>query len=460
MAEQRLYAPTALLPEGWADDVVLTIGEDGALVSVEAGAAPGGAARLPGPVVPGMPNLHSHAFQRAMAGTAEHRSQHGGGDDSFWTWREAMYRSLAALGPDELQAVAAWLYVECLEGGFTSVGEFHYVHHDVDGQAYADPAELSRRVVAAARAAGIGLTHLPVLYMAGGIGQPPTAGQRRFLWDPAGLLALVEALRQEAAGDPLLEVGIAPHSLRAVPLERMAALVADLDAVAPGAPIHIHVAEQVAEVEAVRAAHGQRPVQALLDQVGLDARWCLVHATHIDAAEQAGLLRAGAVAGLCPSTEASLGDGLFPAVAHIGAGGAFGIGTDSHVCRDAAEELRLLELGQRLRHQRRVLLLPPGARHVGSALWAAAARGGAQALGQAVGALRPGARADLVVLDGAHPDLIALEGPALLDQLVFGGAKGLIDEVWVAGRRRVTRGRHVHRARLGRAFAAALRRLR
>ena len=372
---------------GWAADVVLTIGEDGALVSVEVGAAPGGAARLPGPVVPGMPNLHSHAFQRAMAGTAEHRSSAAAETTAGPGGRR--YRLLAALGPDELQAVAAWLYVECLEGGFTSVGEFHYVHHDVDGQAYADPAELSRRVVAAARAAGIGLTHLPVLYMAGGIGQPPTAGQRRFLWDPAGLLALVEALRQEAAGDPLLEVGIAPHSLRAVPLERMAALVADLDAVAP------RRSTSTWRNRWRRSRPCARPASARCRRCS--TRWALTPAgasstppTSTRRSRRAARRRRH---GPVPVGGASLGDGLFPAVAHIGAGALSASGR-TRTCAETPPKSFGLELGQRLRHRRRVLLLPPGARHVGSALWAAAARGGAQALGQAVGALRPGARAD------------------------------------------------------------------
>ena len=446
-----LFAPSALLPTGWAADVRLEVSADGWLVGVQAGADPGAARRLPGPALPGMPNLHSHAFQRAMAGHAESATADA---DSFWTWRAAMYRLVDRLDPDTLQAVTAWLYAECLEAGYTSVAEFHYVHHDRDGAPFADPAELSGRVLEAARAAGIGLTLLPVLYMKGGIDQPPTAAQRRFVHPPDGILRLVEALLPRLG--PGQRVGLAPHSLRAVPLARLPELVAGLDGLAPGAPVHIHVAEQTAEVDAVVAAHGLRPVQALADRVGLDARWCLVHATHIDPSELRALRDSGAVAGLCPTTEANLGDGLFPAEAHVAGRGRLGVGSDSQVSRDPFAELRLLELGQRLVHQRRAVLRPPGERHTGAALWRLACAGGAVALGQRVGALAVGCRADLVCLDPAHPGLAATAGDPMLDAAVFAAGPGAVDEVWVGGRRVVARGRHVERPRLQAAFVRAM----
>ena len=448
---RALFAPAALLPTGWASDVRFDVDANGGLVAVTADADPGDARRLPGPVIPGMPNLHSHAFQRAMAGHAESATADA---DSFWTWRTAMYRLVDRLDPDSLQAVTAWLYAECLEGGYTSVAEFHYVHHDRDGAPFSDPAELSGRVLEAARCAGIGLTLLPVLYMQGGIGQPPTAGQRRFVHDPDGILRLVEALLPRLG--PNQQVGLAPHSLRAVPLGRLPDLVAGLDRLSPGAPVHIHVAEQTAEVDAVIAAHGLRPVQALADRVGLDPRWCLVHATHIDPDEQRAMRASGAVAGLCPTTEANLGDGVFPAEAHVAGRGRLGVGSDSQVCRDPFTELRLLELGQRLVHQRRAVLRPPGERHTGAALWRLACAGGARALGQRVGALARGHRADLVCLDASHPGLVSTTGDRLLDAAIFAAGPGVVDEVWVGGVRVVARGRHVERPRLRAAFVAAM----
>lgn len=445
---QRWFASQALLEDGWRNDVVFTV-TDGVFTSIEPDASPGDAWRLSGPAVPGMANLHSHAFQRAIAGLTERA---GPGSDSFWTWREAMYRSLDRLGPDELQALAAWLYAECLERGYTAVGEFHYVHRTPHGELYADPAELSLRVVQAARAAGIGLTMLPVLYQQGGIGQAPTSGQRRFVLSTDEALRLVERLRQE----PGVTVGLAPHSLRAVSREALSEATQAVLTSDPDARLHIHVSEQVAEVEAVRAAWGQTPIAALHDLVGLDPRWCLVHATHATAAEVGVMAASGCVAGLCPTTEASLGDGIFDARSYLAEGGSFGVGTDSQVSRCPFSELRLLELGQRLVHRQRNVLRLPGGAHTGAQLWVHAARGGARALGRGTGALAVGSPADLVTLSPRRPDLT---GDTLLDAAVFVEGDTPVSSVWVGGTRVVERGRHVRKGALQTTANAALRRL-
>jgi formimidoylglutamate deiminase len=432
------------LPQGWAEDVAIDLDAAGSIVAVTTGAAPDGAERLAGPVLPGMPNLHSHAFQRAMAGLTERAAS---GDDSFWTWREVMYGFLAKLTPEQVEAIAAQLYVEMLKAGYTSVGEFHYVHHDLDGRPYGDRAELSARVVAAAKQAGIGITHLPVLYACGGFGgQAPTLGQRRFLNDVSNFLRLVEALRARHGGDPDIRVGIAPHSLRAVTPEMLRDAVAGLTAMDAEAPIHIHIAEQVKEVEDCLAWSGRRPVEWLLDHAAVDRRWCLVHATHMTEAETAGLAASGAVAGICATTEANLGDGFFPAPDYLARRGAWGIGSDSHISVSPVEELRWFEYGQRLVQRRRNRLseqLGGGtAPSIGAFLYKSALSGGAAALGRPIGRIAPGARADLLVLDSNHPQLAGRAGDALLDSLVFAGNANPIRDAMVGGRWVVRSGRH------------------
>jgi len=453
MSAGSLLAAQALLPDGWADDVLLQWDDSGTLTLVEAGMeAPPAAARAPGVLLPGLPNLHSHAFQRAFAGLTEHRSAD---DDSFWSWRTLMYRFAQALTPEALQAIATQLYIEMLQAGYTSVCEFHYVHHRPDGRVHDDVAEMSLRLVAAARTAGIGLTLLPVLYQAGGFGAtPPLAGQRRFLNSVDGLLSLIGRLRHEG-----VRVGAAPHSLRAVPPEALRELLAGLHGADPGAPVHIHVAEQQREVDDCLAWSGQRPVQWLLGQAGIDARWCLVHATHLDAAERRGLARSGAVAGLCPSTEANLGDGVFDAAAYAAEGGAWGIGSDSHASVDAAEELRLLEYGQRLVRQRRNVLAGAAHPQVADAMWLSAVAGGAQASARPIAGLRVGQQADLVHLP-PHELHAGLGASQRLASHVFAnhGLRG-IGDVWVAGRRRVVDGRHVAAEGAADAFAVARARL-
>ena len=430
------HAAHALLPEGWAADVRIEVSAQGEITSVRAGAEAGDAERLAGPVLPGMPNLHSHAFQRAMAGLTETR---GAGDDDFWSWRELMYRFVARLAPPQALAVARHLYIEMLKGGYTAVAEFHYVHNQPDGTPYANPAEMSLAHVQAAREAGIAITLLPALYTYGNFGARPLAArQLRFRSDPRAVLDLVAAVHASAPDDPDIRAGVAPHSLRAVDLDGLQDLLAGLHA---EAPIHIHAAEQTREVADSLAWSGQRPVEWLLEHLPVDPRWCLVHATHLNAAETAALAQSGAVTGLCPTTEGNLGDGIFPMQDYRASGGRYGIGGDSHVSRSPFEELRLLEYVQRLVHRRRNLTVGASPA-VGTTLWLEACAGGAQAVGRAMGALRAGCRADLVVLDGAHPDLEGRRGDDLANAAVFAGAEGLVRDVMVAGLWQVRAGRH------------------
>ncbi|NIA68964.1 formimidoylglutamate deiminase [Pelagibius litoralis] len=444
MTSHKLFAEQAFLSDGWAENVLLEVDARGDLRQVTRDAAAGDATRLAGPVLPGMANLHSHAFQRAMAGLAEHVEPGGAGDDSFWTWREVMYRFVGTLTPEQVQAIAAQLYVEMLKSGYTAVGEFHYLHHGPDGQPYDDIAEMSHRTIAAAKATGIGITQLPVLYGYGGFGaQQAGEGQRRFLNNPNRLLGIVEALKISHEGDPQIRVGLAPHSLRAVTLETLDEAVTGLTALDPGAPIHLHIAEQVKEVEDCLAWSGRRPVEWLLENRPPDRRWCLVHATHMSAAETKGLAASGAVVGLCPTTEANLGDGLFPAADFLDAGGAWGIGSDSHISVSPVEELRWFEYGQRLATRRRNVLAGEGAAAaLGHRLYSEALAGGAQALGRPIGALEAGRRADLVVLDPATPALSQMPVERLLDATIFAGNCNPVRDVMVGGDWVVCEGSH------------------
>ncbi|MFN4163789.1 MAG: formimidoylglutamate deiminase [Ferrovibrio sp.] len=454
----RFLLRHALLPDGWHDDVLVTIDTAGLIDAVMPAQTAADAVLLDGPVLPGLANLHSHAFQRAMAGLAE---RSGAGADSFWTWRETMYRFAAKLTPADIEAIASQLYAEMLEAGFTAVAEFHYVHHQADGTPYDDPAELSWRILAAAEASGIGLTHLPVLYRYGGFGQrEPQPRQRRFLHDSDAYAALLQKLAPAFRDRHDRRLGIAPHSLRALSPEMLRAALTALDGIDATAPVHIHIAEQIAEVDECLAWSGRRPVDWLLDQGHVNARWCLVHATHLTPGETLRLAQSGAVAGLCPTTEANLGDGLFPAVDYMAAGGAIGIGSDSHISVDAAEDLRLLEYGQRLVRRSRNLLAGGPERSTGQRLFEAAATGGAQALGQPMGRIAVGQRADFVLLDGETPTLAARHGDAVLDSWIFAGQRRpMIREVWVGGRRVVEQGRHVRAGEFAARYRQTLRRL-
>ncbi|MGH8682505.1 MAG: formimidoylglutamate deiminase, partial [Burkholderiales bacterium] len=382
-----LHAPEALLPSGWARDVRIEADGAGLIAAVTPGGSPTGAARLRGPALPGLCDLHCHAFQRAMAGLAERRA---GSGDTFWTWREVMYRFVSRLTPADVEAIAAQLYVELLKGGFTSVCEFHYLHHAPDGRPYANPAEMSERLIAAAASAGIALTLLPVLYMTADFGgKPPTPQQRRFLGTPDSIVSLIGKL---GAAHPDVRVGLAPHSLRAVPPDALAEAVRALDAIDPAAPIHVHAAEQEKEVADCVAWSGRRPVEWLLDRHRLSPRWCVVHATHLTDVETDALAASGAIAGLCPTTEANLGDGLFPLARYLERGGSLGVGSDSNVSVSAIEELRWLEYGQRLAQRRRSIAATASSPSPGATLYRAALAGGASASGRPAGGVAPGQR--------------------------------------------------------------------
>ena len=444
-----LWAEQALAADGWRRDVRVELDGDGRIAALDSGRPPQGyrvGILLPAPV-----NLHSHAFQRAMAGLTEQR----GPDprDSFWTWRRLMYRFLEQIGPEEFEAITAFAQMQMLEAGFAAVVEFHYVHHQPGGTSYDRLAELSGRVVAAASDTGIGLTLLPVLYRYGGCGgKPLQPGQLRFgnspdrfaqLREEAG--AVVRALGADA------RMGVAIHSLRAVDPEGLA-FAAEL---APRDPLHVHAAEQTAEVEEVEVWLGARPVEWLLANAGVDDRWCLVHATHMTSRETAALAGSGAVAGLCPVTEASLGDGIFDGVSYCRHGGRFGVGTDSNIRISLAEELRMLEYSQRLRDRARAVLARSGV-STGRTLFEAAARGGAQAGMRDAGTMAPGRLADLVALDSRAADLVGKQGDTLLDSFVFAAGDGPITDLWSAGRHVVKDGRHVRREAIARDYVRAL----
>lgn len=439
-----IHAEHALLPHGLSRDVRITFSA-AAIERVEQGVPPQAGDERHRFVAPAMPDLHSHAFQRAMAGLAETR---GPGEDSFWSWRTEMYRLALSMTPDQVEAVAAQLYMEMLEAGFCRVGEFHYLHHDKDGSPYADPAEMAARIAAASAGTGIALTLLPVFYAHAGFGgTAPMDGQRRFIHDIDAFARLMERARNIVAGLPGAVLGIAPHSLRAATPEELKAVVP----LAGGGPVHVHVAEQVKEVEDCIAWSGRRPVEWLLDTMPLDDRWCLIHATHMTPDETVRMAESGAVAGLCPITEANLGDGVFEAPAFLAAGGRFGVGSDSNILISLAEELRTLEYSQRLLRRSRNVVAAPG-QSTGLNLYERALTGGAQALG-AVSGIEAGRPADLLALDLTAAAY--LPAGKVLDHFVF--ARGIgVDSVWVGGSRQVEGGRHRRHDEIAARFARTM----
>ncbi|MEN4567599.1 formimidoylglutamate deiminase [Pantoea agglomerans] len=447
------FASRALLAEGWQQQVHITVNQAGFIDSITPDSHADQAIRLNGEVIPAIANLHSHAFQRAMAGLAEVA---GDPQDSFWTWRDLMYRMVQRLTPQQVGDIAALLYIEMLKGGYTQVAEFHYLHHDTQGAPYSDDAML-QQLIEAAEIAGIGQTLLPVLYSYSGFGsQPASAGQKRFIQQTDRYLQQQARLDTWQQQRPLLNRGLCFHSLRAVSESQMQDVLAASD---PTLPVHIHVAEQQKEVNDSLAWSGERPVAWLLNRFEVDARWCLIHATHLDESELARLARSGAVAGLCPTTEANLGDGIFPAVEYIAQGGRWGIGSDSHVSLSAQEELRWLEYAQRLRDQRRNRITLPGQPSVGDLLWQQAAAGGAQACGIQQGTLAVGQRADWLVLrDEAW--LGSVGSHAVLNRWLFAGQRDQIRDVYVAGKAVVEDGVHPHQTACAARFAQAMEALR
>ncbi|HVO48297.1 MAG TPA: formimidoylglutamate deiminase [Steroidobacteraceae bacterium] len=447
----NLWFESALLPQGWVERVRVNIA-GGRIQRIDAGVDRVATDEAHAVAIPGLPNLHSHAFQRGLAGLTERRGPEG---DSFWTWRELMYQFVERLDPEDLEAIAALVYAEMLECGFTQVGEFHYLHHDRGGVAYANAGELAARIAAAARHTGIGLTLLPVFYAHSGFGGgEPTARQRRFINDRERFIAVFEASQRAVKDLPGATVGVAPHSLRAVTPDELKWLLE----LGRAGVIHIHIAEQTREVDDCIAWCGRRPVEWLLAHAQVDERWCLVHATHMNEAELQAVAASGAVVGLCPITEANLGDGIFPGPAFLARRGRFGVGSDSNVLLDAAEELRLFEYSQRLAHRARNVVAAAPGRSTGRALFDGALSGGAQVLGAPAGFV-PGASADIVSLNTQDPALIQRRADDVLDSWIFAGGRRLIDCVWRAGEKMVSNGRHRHRDAIAERYRRTLQRL-
>jgi len=445
----KIFANRAWISTEWQSDVRVTI-KDGVLFAVDVQAAPVAGDVRVDTLLPALANLHSHSFQRAMAGMTEFRAA---GQDSFWTWRTLMYQFLDLLTPDQIEAIAGLAFMEMLEAGYASVGEFHYVHHQPGGARYDDPAETTHRIMAAALQSGIGLTHLPVLYTYGGAGQAELGhGQLRFGNSVDDFSTIVEAAKSAATTMPAdAIVGIAPHSLRATSPNELAQITA---AYGDG-PIHIHIAEQPKEVADIKGWLGARPVEWVLGNQNVGPNWCLIHATHMTGPETTALAKSGAVAGLCPITEANLGDGPFNGPGYLAAGGAFGLGSDSNVRISLTEELRTLEYSQRLRDlQRNVMVKDTGS--VGKTLYLGAAAGGVQALGRKAGEIKPGYLADLVAINSQHPYLCSLTPDQIFDGLCFAADDSVISDTWAAGRHLVQGGQHIKRDAIIANYIAAI----
>lgn len=447
-----IFAKQALLPDGWGENVRVTL-RGSEIETLVCDAAPQSGDTCVDTILPALGNLHSHAFQRAMAGLTEYRNA---GRDSFWSWRSLMYRFLDYLTPDDMKAIAAQVYLEMQEAGYASVGEFHYVHHQPGGNTYNNLAETSLGIFEAARETGIGLTHLPVLYTYGGAERAAlNGGQLRFGNDPDRFATLLDAAARGMSGLPNdARLGVAPHSLRAVDLVGLT----QAQTMRPDDPIHIHIAEQPAEVQQIQDWLGARPVEWLMNNASLDSRWCLIHATHMTEAETVAMATSGAVAGLCPITEANLGDGPFNGPVYLAANGAFGIGSDSNVRISLTEELRMLEYSQRLRNLSRNVLTEDGS-SVGNTLYRGAAIGGARALGRKAGRLQPGALADIVAINSAAASLCAVPQERLLDGLIFVAGDDVVTDLWSAGRHCVREGHHVDGARITTRFQRTMKKL-
>ena len=450
----KIYCRQILQDDRWCSDVILNLTPDGVISGIEQGSSGSADVSINGVVIPGMPNAHSHSFQRVIAGLTGPR---GNSTDSFWSWREAMYRTANQISPDQFGAVAEWVFVEMLRAGFTSCAEFHYLHHQPDGRAYTNLAEMSERLIQAASASGIAMTLLPVLYCSAGFGKNKvTDGQRRFANSPGQYLQLLESCQKLMSGNPLNKLGLAPHSLRAVPGNILHEVLSGWQD--KSCPVHIHIAEQPAEVQDCLQYTGARPVEWLLDQFSVDQRWCLVHATHLSDSELEQAAVKKVVAGLCPTTEADLGDGVFRTQDWLRAGGRMAIGSDSNVRISVTEELRLLEYNERLKSGRRNVLTAHGA-SCGRFLYQHTARAGGDALGQAVGRLVPGYRADLLELDSDHELLHGRSPDAVLDSWIFAGDTSMLNSVWVAGQRVIDQGHHVAESMLRAHFSRVLQEL-
>lgn len=451
----KLFVKKILLADGWANDKTLTI-EQGIITDITSGYA-AGAERAKGVVIPGMVNCHSHAFQRAFAGFSEQGSE---GNDSFWTWRNIMYKFLGQLNAKDVQVIASQLYIEMLKMGYTRVAEFHYLHHEIDGKNHENLAAMAKAIFDAAKESGIGLTLLPVLYRFSGFGpEVATDGQKRFINSVEQFNDLVSECFNLAKIQDNCNVGIAPHSLRAVDKSSLLAAVEHVRMLDAQAPIHIHIAEQQKEVEDCLTHYGQRPVQWLLNNAELDKNWCLIHATHIDEQERQGIIASKAIAGICPTTEANLGDGIFPTDEFLLENGTFAIGSDSHISVNPIEELRWLEYAQRLSKQKRALLANNEQKSVGLNLWQKAAAGGAQSTNSNTGALAINKQADLLVLDDSLLRLFAHDDKHLLDSIIFASQRNPILDVMVNGQWVIRETEHVLGQESAERFAKVLAKL-
>lgn len=457
----KLYAETILIGSQWQSNKTLTLSSDGTIMSICDGQE-SEAVILAGPVIPGMVNCHSHAFQRAFAGFSEYRgaATEGGDKDSFWSWRDIMYRFVAKMTPEDAHVVAQFVYIEMLKAGYTSVAEFHYLHHQNDGVFYDDPAEMSHQIIQAAFSTGIAITHLPVLYTYSGFAeQKPSEAQGRFIHQTQEYINLISQLDQAYSNENLFKLGIAPHSLRAVSDSQLNEIVPFIRTIDKHAPIHIHIAEQMQEVNDCIKHYQQRPVEWLLNHHTMDENWCLIHATHLTQSEVEDIANSGAVVGICPLTEANLGDGIFPTAEYLKQGGQFAIGSDSHIGINVADEIRLLEYAQRLTKNERAVLVSENCSSVGQYLFSKAAADGAKAINQNTGSIQVGKRADLLVLDNEHPSLFSKTKSRILDAAIFACNQLPIKDVYVAGKRVVESGSHKMESDVIEKYKAVLQRL-
>lgn len=452
----KLYADSVLIGNQWQQNKTLSIDENGYIESIIDGCE-ATAEKVVGAVIPGMVNCHSHAFQRAFAGFSEYRANQA---DSFWSWRDIMYRFVKQMSPEDAHKVARYLYLEMLKAGYTCVAEFHYLHHQVGGKAYADPAEMSHQVINAALQAGISITHLPVLYTYAGFNElAPSEGQKRFIHQTDDYCQLIEKLHDNYQNQTTVGLGIAPHSLRAVSQSQLDIVVPLIRQLNPHSPIHIHIAEQMKEVEDCLNFYQKRPVEWLLDNYQMDKNWCLIHATHLTAAEVSRLATSGAIAGICPTTEANLGDGIYPTQEYLAQGGRIAIGSDSHIAVNVADELRSLEYAQRLILQQRAVLSHEDCPSVGEHLYRRCALDGADTVNQNVGEIAVGKRADFVVLDTEHPTLYAKPQASLLDAAIFACDNLPVKDVMVAGQWKIQNSVHRDSEKITQDYLAVMKRL-
>ena len=458
MPQQTYFIKKALLSQGWAKNVRLGVDDKGLIVSLQTNVLAEQNDHRLGLVIPGLVNCHSHAFQRAMAGLTEYQVSP---TDTFWSWRKTMYRFANLVSPEDLQDIASYLYLEMIKQGYTSVAEFHYVHHQPNGKPYSSVSQLSQSVINAANIAGINLTLLPVLYMNAGFGdQALLDDQKRFGNSVDSYLALHDEATRYCSHQSQHSLGMALHSLRAVPASSMTEVISHFKDRAHSCPIHIHIAEQTQEVEQSIKALGKRPVEWLLDKYDIDKQWCLIHATHMTPKETAQVAKSGATVVICPTTEANLGDGLFPLRQYLDDGGQIAIGSDGNTCTNPMEELRWLEYGQRLLSRTRNVASDDRERHTGTNLYRHCLEGGARSIGQKPGALTLGGRADLIVLDDNSADLANIAADSILDVLIFGTSQSLIKDVMVNGTWKITHYHHADEERIKNTFISATKALR